>query len=101
MPANGSCNGQQLGRLAVVQIDHQHRHLHVGRGLGAEVAVDQFQRAVGQFAGQQGVGIADLGQHAAQGVLLGLRMGAPVLRIAAATRRPSPAAIPSCDREFA
>ena len=38
--------------------------------VSAQVAVDQLQRAVGQLASQQRVGVADLGQHAAQGVLL-------------------------------
>ena len=36
---------------------------------------------VGQFAGQERVGIADFAQHGPQGVLLQLRMLAPVLGI--------------------
>jgi hypothetical protein len=49
--------------------------------LGPQVTVDEDQRAVGQLAGEQGVGVADLGQDPAEGVGLGLRVCPPVLRV--------------------
>ena len=91
MPASGSCRASSLAASLLVEVQHQHGHFRVRRGFGAEVAVDQFQRSVGQFPGQQRAGIADLRQHAAQGVLLGRRMRPPVLRVRPQLARLHPA----------
>ena len=70
---------KQLVGLSLVNVEHQHGHLLLGRCLSPEVPIHKHQRAVRKLAGQQGIGIANLGQNATQGILLGLGMRAPVL----------------------
>ena len=81
MSASGSSTASSFAASSSFEIEHEHGHFLVGRGFGAEVAVDQFERAVGQFAREERVGIAHLGQHAPQRVALRLRMGPPIFRI--------------------
>ena len=78
MPASGSCVSRILSASRFVDIENEHGDDGVRRGLGAEVAVDEHQRAVGQLAGQQRVGVSDLGQHAAECVLLLRRVEPPI-----------------------
>src|SRR5262249_49723394 len=49
--------------------------------LGAEVAVDEFQRAVGELPRQHGVGEADVSEDALQRFALSLWVRSPVPRI--------------------
>ena len=67
-------------KSSLAEIGHQDGHdlLRVERPPG--VTVDQLQPAVRKLAGQQGVGIADLPQGAAQGGDLPRGMRPPVLR---------------------
>ena len=79
MGSAGSGGGPYPG-LGLIDIEYQHRDLHIWRGLGQQMAVDEFQ-AIRRLAGQQRPGETDLGQHATWGVGLGFRVAAPVGRI--------------------
>ena len=72
---------EQLGRFVLVYVEHQDGHLGVGRQFRAEMPVDQLQRSVVKLTGNQRAGIADLGQDAADRVLLRAGMGPPVSRV--------------------
>jgi hypothetical protein len=53
--------------------------MSIRRGLGPEMAVDQHQLAVGQFPGEQRVGVANLAEQAAKRRLLDIEAADRVL----------------------
>ena len=75
-------------RTSPGQVDDQHRHFGIRSGLGPQVAIDDLQAAIWQLANHQGIDEANLGQDAAEGVLLFLGVFSPVLGVRAQVARP-------------
>jgi hypothetical protein len=73
---------QQGAGLGVVDVQHLHVHFHVGVKIAAQVAVEQFQAAVGEFVGEQAAGEADLAVESLQGgfLQLGVRTEVQLVR---------------------
>ncbi len=72
---------QQLIGLGRGEIEHQHGHVLIGRRLGPQVAVDQFQRPVRQLASQERIRVADFLQHGPQRRALRRRVPPPIARV--------------------
>jgi hypothetical protein len=77
----GSTAQQQLVRLLIVQVEHEHGKRQVGRRLRAQVAVEQLERAVRHLARDQCVRVPDLREDALERLLLRGRVRAPVPRV--------------------
>ena len=69
---------EQGAGLGVVDVEDFDVYFHVWVEVAAEVAVDEFETAVGEFVGQQAAGEADFVVDGGQGGLLGVGVEAEV-----------------------
>lgn len=73
--------GEQLIGLGVVEVENQNGNFGIGSGLGPQVTVDELQAAIGAFAGEQGVCVANFGEKSLKHFALPAGVGAPVFGV--------------------